>query len=281
MRTAVTIWAMPGGVEGRADLVAASAAARQAGFDALELSLEPGGTLDIDPGSRELDNLRTQLQDSGTSVSSLSALYLHEHSFTVAERSVREAARRFARRIIRIASALSVPTVSWGPGSVDAATTYDHAYEVSVETMRDLGSFARDHGVVVCVENVNRGLLLSPREFAGYLKDVDLPSVGACLDVGNAMLNGFPLHWFDSLGERIHKVHLTDTRLRGGQLFQYVELGDGDAPLVDVVRRASSLPAVDILTVEAFHRPGEDPLARLLDINARVSEVLSEASDGR
>ena len=93
---------------------------------------------------------------------------------------------------------------------------------------REILPVARDHGIVLAVENVWNGFLLGPIDFAHYLDGFDSPWVRACLDVGNVMF-GRPEGWIDILGDRICKLHLKDLRLRLGKgRFRRAKIGSGD-----------------------------------------------------
>jgi L-ribulose-5-phosphate 3-epimerase len=275
VRSSITVWAMPGGTDGTITIPDAWAQAHNAGFDAVEATFEREGYLRPEVSVAELRTMAASWRATESVVSSLSSLAFRTVCFTAEDAAERQSAVQFASAMIRTAGALSIPTVSWGPGALVEEVPYDTAYAWSVSAMQTLAGEAAAAGVCVCIENVNNGLLLSPREFAGYLDDIGSPVVKACLDIGNSMLNGYPLHWIDSLNERIRKVHVTDARRRHGVLFEYVDIGDGAAewsPIVDAVRR---LGTVDTLTVEAFHTPSDSGL-RLVDLATRLRRLGGE-----
>jgi L-ribulose-5-phosphate 3-epimerase len=97
----------------------------------------------------------------------------------------------------RVAQAYGAPVLLILAGQQEPHTEYGRSYTTSVETMRQAAQIAADAGIILGVENVGTSLLGSPGEYAGYLADVDHPSVQAYLDFGNGMSVGpsFAENW--------------------------------------------------------------------------------------
>ena len=106
--------------------------------------------------------------------------------------------------------------------------------------------------VEVCLENSwGHG----PELLAAEVDAIDLPNVGACLDVGHAHLQGgSPQHqWVDVLGPRIRHMHLHDN---DGSSDQHLATGDGTIDwqqLIAALRRNGLTPAAT-LEVEGVSR---------------------------
>ena len=88
----------------------------------------------------------------------------------------------------------------------------------------------------------------SPELLAAEVDGIDLPNVGACLDVGHAHLQGgSPLdQWVDVLGPRIRHMHLHDN---DGGSDQHLATGDGTIDwhrLVAALRRNGLTPAATL-----------------------------------
>jgi L-ribulose-5-phosphate 3-epimerase len=104
-------------------------------------------------------------------------------------------------------------TVLLVPGNVDGAVSYREAYERSHSVIRsEILPVAERHGVVLGVENVWNGFLLSPLEYVRYIDAFESANARAYLDIGN-MIFGHPEHWIDIAGSRIIKMHVKDFRL--------------------------------------------------------------------
>jgi hexulose-6-phosphate isomerase len=114
------------------------------------------------------------------------------------------------------------------PALVNATTSYGDAYTRSQDVIRnELLPIARELGIVLGIENVWNGFLLSPLEYARYIDEFESPWVRAYLDLGN-MIFGHPEHWVRIAGSRIVKVHIKDFRLdRARRTIAFGKLGDG------------------------------------------------------
>jgi L-ribulose-5-phosphate 3-epimerase len=161
----------------------------------------------------------------------------------------------------RVAQAYGAPVLLVLAGQQEAQTEYTRSYTTSVETMRQAARIAADAGVTLGVENVGTSLLGSPGEYAGYLADVDHPSVQAYLDFGNGMAVGpsFAENWVTAVAGRIAAVHAKDY---DGAVNAHVCCGLGD---VDWERTFAALRVAGydgFLTVETPpHGHGRRPPA--------------------
>ena len=114
------------------------------------------------------------------------------------------------------------------PALVNATTSYGDAYTRSHAVIRsELLPAAEDLGIVLGIENVWNGFLLSPLEYVRYVDEFESPWVRAYLDLGN-MIFGHPEHWVRIAGSRIVKVHIKDFRLdRERGRLAFAKLGNG------------------------------------------------------
>lgn len=266
MKKSVTIWALAGGTEGTRSVVEAARLVQSAGFDAIEASFFETGELSLETTTAGLKRLRDEIASFGGAVSSISSLLFNRISLTAAAAHERRYARKVAMAMMDAAAALGVETVSVSPGRVTPSVDYVTAYGRALEQVAAIGQRARALGVKVGVENVWQGLLLSPREFARFIDEVGNDHVGACLDVGNTTLAGFPQHWVTALGSRIVKIHVTDTRKRQGLFLQFVDPGSGDVDWSATMEALERTGYNSWATVEAFadgKTSDEDYLLRL------------------
>lgn len=100
------------------------------------------------------------------------------------------------------------------PGIVNRTTSYTEAYTRSQHVIRtEILPAAREYGIVIGIENVWNGFLLSPLEYVRYIDEFETPSVRAYLDVGNIFF-GQVEDWVRIAGSRIVKMHVKDFRFK-------------------------------------------------------------------
>lgn len=138
------------------------------------------------------------------------------------------------------------------PAVVDAATSYQQAWERSQRVIRErLLPLARELKVIIAVEEVWNKFLLSPLEFARYVDELDSPWLKAYFDVGNIVFYGYPQDWIRTLGSRIVKVHLKDFHLdRANGQFAWKNIGDGDIDWPHVRRAFTDIDYQGYMTTE-------------------------------
>jgi len=103
---------------------------------------------------------------------------------------------------------LGADTVLLVPGITTPGVRYADVYERSQKQIRDLLPLAKELGVVIAIENVGNRFLLSPLEFARYVKEFQSPWVKGYFDIGNLGQNGYPQDWIRTIGDQLVKVHI-------------------------------------------------------------------------
>ncbi len=99
------------------------------------------------------------------------------------------------------AKAMGADTLLLVPGRVTEETRYKDVYERSQASIKKIIPTAEKLGVVIAVENVWNGFLLSPMEFARYVDEFKSPWVRAYFDVGNVIgAFGISQDWIRTLG---------------------------------------------------------------------------------
>ncbi|MBR9998708.1 MAG: sugar phosphate isomerase/epimerase [Cyclobacteriaceae bacterium] len=101
-------------------------------------------------------------------------------------------------------------TVLLVPGVVNADVSYEDAYLRSQQEIRKLIPHAEETGVKIAIENVWNNFLISRREAARYLDEINSPVVGWYFDVGNIVRYGWPEHWIRTLNRRILKLDVKE-----------------------------------------------------------------------
>jgi L-ribulose-5-phosphate 3-epimerase len=195
--------------------------AREAGFDGVEVNLEPWQEYSLASSDGELAALRRAVEARGLNVSTVYDREQWHYPMTSRDPTVRGHCREIIAGLARAATVLGADTVLVMPGSVDnrilapqpEIVPYAAAYLNALEVLRELSRTAcEQYRVHMAAENCPSKFLVSPLEFAAFLDEVGGPWVGACLDTGNALWYGFPEHWIPILGPRIKRVHLKDNR---------------------------------------------------------------------
>jgi L-ribulose-5-phosphate 3-epimerase len=211
--------------------------ARDAGFDGVEVNLEPGEQCTIEAGERDLLALRRTIEDRGLTVSSVYSRLQWYSPITSDREETRQRGREILDRLVCAAPLLGTDAVLVVPGAVDNAlfaddpelVRYDVAYRRAQETLAEVAQGpAAQHGVHLAVENVWNKFLLSPLELSRFVDEIGSPWVGVYFDVGNVLRTGVPEHWITILGSRIQRVHFKDFRESSGSLDGFVGLLEGD-----------------------------------------------------
>jgi hexulose-6-phosphate isomerase len=199
--------------------------ARDAGFEGVEVNLEPWEEYSLAAGDDELAALRRAIEARGLRVS---AVYDREQwHFPMSSRNpaTRERCRDIITGLVRAATILGSDTVLVMPGGTDNSVLapqpeivpYEIAYRNSQAVLRELAATAcEQNGVNLGAENCPSKFLYSPLEFCRFLDEINSPWVGAYFDVGNVIPYGFPEHWIPLLDQRIKRVHFKDIRLSAG-----------------------------------------------------------------
>jgi L-ribulose-5-phosphate 3-epimerase len=234
--------------------------ARDAGFEAVEINLEPWQDVSLDTDMRELARLRGGIEQRGMVVS---AVYDREQwHFPMSSRdpATRDRCRDIIERLVAAAVTLGADTVLVMPGAVDNGilaphpeiTPYDIAYRSARDVLTRLSHVAEKHRVHLAAENCPGKFLITPLEFARFLDEIGSPWVGAYFDIGNALWYGFPEHWIPVLGKRIWRVHVKDNRAIGGGAITAANLLAGDVNWPAVRDALEALPYESWLTAEVL-----------------------------
>jgi hexulose-6-phosphate isomerase len=120
-------------------------------------------------------------------------------------------------------------TLLLNPAVVDARTSYGDAWARSQAVIRsEILPVAEELQIVIGIENVWSGFLLSPLDYVRYIDELESPWVRAYLDVGNPIF-GCPEHWVRIAGSRLVKLHVKDFRFdRAHGRFFFAKIGQGD-----------------------------------------------------
>lgn len=235
--------------------------ARAAGFDAVEVNLEPGEWVTLDSTNEELAAFRAEVESTGLCISAVYSRQEWSFPITSQVKKTRAKGRAIIERLARAAPALGTDVVLTLPGAVDNSlfvadaeiVAYDTAYVTAQEVLGDLArGVANDLGVILAIENTWNKFLLSPLEFAHFVDELGSPWVAAYFDVGNALRTGVPQDWIRILGHRIKRVHLKDFRNSVGNIHGFVNLLEGDVEWPAVMSALEAVGYDSWLTAEVL-----------------------------
>ncbi|MHB8613307.1 MAG: sugar phosphate isomerase/epimerase family protein [Candidatus Dormibacteraceae bacterium] len=263
-------------------------AARKAGFEAVEVNLEPGEDLTLNSTCEALASFRAKVESTGLMIS---AVYSRlEWSFPITSQipEKRARGRGIIEALINAAPTLGTDVVLTLPGAVDNSlfaanpeiVSYESAYAAAQEVLGEIAhGAAQNAGVVLAVENTWNKFLLSPLEFARFIDELSSPFVAAYFDVGNALRTGVPEDWIRILGHRIKRVHVKDFRTSVGNIQGFVNLLEGDVDWPAVIRALEAVDYNSWLTAEVlpsyrhhWHRLIESTSAAMDSIIANQQE---------
>jgi L-ribulose-5-phosphate 3-epimerase len=237
--------------------------AKQAGFEGVELTGMGEGA--------DFAGAKAAADEAGIALHSVMANAHWGHPLSHKDPAEREKCIADVKACLEGARAVGADAVLLVPGVVNEETTYEEAWERSVEGINALIPAAEAAGVVIAVENVWNKFLLSPIEFAQYVDGFGSPWVQAYFDVGNILLYGYPHHWIRSLGRRIRKVHIKDFET-GSNTWRW--LLEGNVPWAEVIRALRDVGYEGYLTAElGLYRTCPDQA--VLDISAAMDRILA------
>ncbi len=211
--------------------------ARDAGFEAVEVNLEPWQEYSLDTDESELVWLRKDIEARGMQVSAVYDREQWHYPMSSRDPKTRDRCGLIIERLARAAVALGADTVLVMPGAVDNSVLAPHpeivpyadAYRNAQEVLRRVAlSAGEKHRVHLAAENCPGKFLITPLEFARFLDEIDSEWVSGCFDIGNALWYGYPEHRIPVLGARIWRVHVKDNRLLGGGAVAAAPLLAGD-----------------------------------------------------
>jgi hexulose-6-phosphate isomerase len=251
-----------------------------AGYDGIELWLGDRPWFTMSTTDAEVRALRRKIEDAGLVVSNVSTGLHWASPLSARDSKVRAEGMRIVEREIETAQLLGTDAVLVVAGLVTEEVPYNEVYARCVDAMKTLGTTASRAGVRIGIENCNseQRFLLSPREFALFLDDVNSPAVGIHLDVGNIHDTGFAEQWIEMHGPRITRIHLKDVlkhRGRSGDQSVYTNLflGDNDWPAIRAAMTKVKYDGWLIAEMEARYRYAWDQ--QLTDTAAAMDRLVT------
>jgi L-ribulose-5-phosphate 3-epimerase len=256
--------------------------AAAAGYDGVEINLEPWQEFSLASDDDALLDLRRMIEAAGLCVSAVYDREQWHFPMSSADPATRARCRDIVTGLARAAVILGADTVLVMPGAVDNSslapqpeiTPYDVAYRNSRATLIELADAAKRHDVTLGIENCPSKFLLSPLEYARLIDEIGHPRVRAYFDIGNVIGIGYPEQWLAILGPRLHRVHFKDIRMAGGAPVATPLLaGDVNWPAVMACLRGLGYDAWATAEVFPHYRFGGERL--IYDTAAAIDAILA------
>ena len=278
MKKGISYWAFEDALDGSADIATAMRQAKEAGYEAIELALSPGGELTAETDRSTCEEIAATAKQIGIEIGSLASLMLWETSPTDDDPAVRQKAKDIARAQIERAAWLGMDAILYVPGYVHVVfmpespvIPYDVIWDRALEALKELAPFAEEHAVKIGVENVGNMFLLSPLEMRAFIDAVGSPNVGAYVDVGNIVYTmGYSEQWLRILRERVVRIHWKDFRRDVATLEGFCALGEGDVNWPEVIKACQEIGYDGYVVAEMIpYAPGQ-----LEQTSAAMDEIL-------
>ncbi|MBR3504923.1 MAG: sugar phosphate isomerase/epimerase [Clostridia bacterium] len=250
------------------------AALKRAGFDGVELNLDPAGrsrhSLTMETSARELMEIRRISEDTGLAVSGVSSSLWGKTTLCGPSQEL-PAARVMAQQL-RCAQELGADGILVVPGGIGPEMSIREAWRNAQAELEACRGLIEGSGVAVGVENVWNNFFISPFDMARFIDEMAMKNLGAYFDVGNVAIFSWPEYWIDILGRRIAKVHVKDFRRSGTNTGYFCNLLEGSIRWDRVARALREAGYDGYLTAELSPMPAAPDY--LYDITDRALDLI-------
>lgn len=96
----------------------------------------------------------------------------------------------------------------------DSKIGYLQNYRETKEIIQRAVDHAEKNEVYILLENVWASYLIEPMSMARFVDEINSPWVKVYFDVGNVVRWGWPQHWIEVLGKRVHKLDIKEYDLK-------------------------------------------------------------------
>lgn len=228
--------------------------AKQHEFEGVEPVLDAEGELSLNSTSEDVLKIKKSAEENGIQLYSIATGLYWQYSLSSKDEKVRAKAFEIAKKQIEVANLLGCNTILIVPGYVggDVHTSYAETDKRAHEAINALLPVAKENNIILGVENVWNGHLLSPIEMKNFVESFNDPFVAAYFDVGNVLQHGFPEDWIEILGDKIAKVHFKDYKKSIATIEGFCDLLAGDVNYSAVMEALSKANYNDFVTAEVF-----------------------------
>ncbi|GLI36325.1 sugar phosphate isomerase/epimerase family protein [Desulforhabdus amnigena] len=198
-----------------------------AGYEGIELLADIPHLYADSVSVSDLQKLKEHLSRTGLRVANLNAntavgYYgrsfwepLFEPSLAHPEPLERQWRIDYTRKCIDMASFLGSPCVSVTSGRMVPGVLPEKSLDFLRQSLKEVAEYAHDHGIRIGIEYEPGLLVECYEELASLLDGLDLPNLGANLDLGHShLLREDPQKVIGGLGQRIFHIHIEDIKDR-------------------------------------------------------------------
>jgi len=252
---------------------------KKAGYDGVELWLGDVPWFQMNTSDAQVRDLRRKIENAGLVVSNVSTGLHWTYPISARDPKMREQGIRIVERQVETAQLLGTDAILMVPGLVTEEVPYNEVYLRCLEAMKQLAPKAAKASVKIGCENCNseHRFLISPREFAQFLDDVNSPAVGIHLDVGNIHDTGFAEQWIEMHGPRITRIHVKDVMKKRGRcgesVYTNLFLGDNNWPAIRAALTKVGYDGWLVAEMEARYRYAPDQ--QFYDTAVALDRVIS------
>jgi len=253
-------------------------AARDAGFDAIELSMT--GELEPAAASGQVKRIGEQARKANIAIAALWVSPLGQYPLNSADAQVRARGVESLKKAIEFAGYLDCGALLVVPGRVGSLNGEIVGYETSWERftaeLKKVVPFAAQARVVLAIENVSNKFLLSPRDKRSFVDQFETAWVRSFFDIGNVMYTGYPQDWILTLGPRIVRVHAKDRKTTPkAELESPSGLLEGDVDWKAVMAALVKVGYRGFISAEIGQKPND--AGQLAKVSAAMDKILAMA----
>jgi L-ribulose-5-phosphate 3-epimerase len=253
---------------------------KKAGYDGVELWLGDVPWFQMETTDSQVRELGRKVANAGLVVSNVSTGLHWEIPLSARDPKVWEKGMKIVQRQIETAQLLGTDAILVVAGLVTEEVPYNEVYLRCLEALKQLAPLAERSHIRIGCENCNseQRFLISPREFATFLDDVNSPAVGLHLDVGNIHDTGFAEQWIEILGARITRVHVKDVKKHRGRcghesVYTNMFLGDNNWPAIRAALAKAGYDGWLVAEMEDRYRYALDQ--QFYDTSAALDRIIS------
>ncbi len=233
------------------------AAAKAAGFDAIEFNVDKEGrsahSFTLGTTDAQIAEVGELAKKYGIEIPSISTS-LTAGLWAMTDRDSKKLILSIVEMQLKLAKLLGADTILTVPGGMKDGMLLSEARANSVKNIKDAIPLFEKWGIKVGLENVWNAFFLSPYDMVSFIDEINHPLVGAYFDLGNMVAFSDTIHWADVIADRTFKIHVKDYKRTGGvnRGGAFVRLLEGD---VDFKRSMQILKAHGFdgyLTAEVF-----------------------------
>lgn len=251
-------------------------AAKDAGFQAIELTLEAQGEICAETPADNIRRIKDLAVAIGIETPTFATGLGWAHPAVGVDDAAGAKGLEITRKQLEFAEILGASTILTVPCTVSPELEYDVAYDRTIEVFSGpIADEAAARGVYIGLEIVWNKFLYSPVEFRNIIDAINKPFVGAYFDVGNVVSFGYPDQWIKILGERIKAVHFKDFKLAIGNIQGFVDLLEGDVPWDRVMAAFKQIGYDGPATAEMMPPYNHFPLQLVKATSLAMDEILS------